>query len=1289
MATYDKKFIIKVRPSLTDDARASLDREVKQMTSTIEKNAKLTYDIDVKRESRQKMVKLKKEMKEIAGLRITGKTDLGELDLNEKDLARVTKKLERYNELKNEGPKRIDANSVEFDKVIKKVEKLNNLYEEMADLDISNADDLKKGNALLEEYEKTAQSISRLGYDKNAFSSPLKGELESQNKSRINGEGIKETTESMEKLKVEADQAEKGLKDVNVQLDKTGDSSKEVNKVEDGVDKIGKTAKKTAASVDKVNKELKDPKGRKNIEKTKDSTNKLADSFRKMSHWAMFAFATRILSDQLRESIRYIKELDVVLTEISVVTGKSRKEVYKLGREFNNMAKRLGRSTAEVANASKIFFRQGKSTEQVMLLVEASTKAASVAHIDLAEASDYLTSTLNGFKMEASQAMEVVDKFSAVGANAGTSFEEMAQALKKVASAASNANVDMDHMISYLATVSEVTREAPENIGTSFKTLFARMQKITDGDMPSELNKVDQALQSIGISLKDDTGQIKSLQLVVEQLGGKWESLTKNQQAYLATSIAGTRQQVRFISLMDNYDRSLEILDTSLNSAGEGQRQFNNYLEGFEAKLKAAKAEVEALYSTIKETGGLEKAVEVFTDLTKALNALIEKGELAKIGIMALNVALAALIVKSLVSVKSILLISKGISSIVAGTFMVKATAGVTAATGAITGLSMAIVPLLATFTALGVAALAIYGVVKWNSKLAETAIRLDKVAESVEKASEKLSNFSNSESRVGALMKQREKVIDQLDDESIAYEEAVAAREKLLDIDKEIAQILPETATAFNEQGEAIAINTELIQENIVAKRKQLIDELKSAASGGGLTFESLKEDSTLSYRGIEKGIKEYQAKVKRYERELEQDGVASQTRYSLNAELARAKSSLGDYERAQEKFMSLRRGYFQSLEDYDLVGKTTDELLEIAKNTDLTGQDIVDMLSIYDENIDSLSEASGVSMEIGVELIPQKMGEERFLKGIKDLTTNIGKSPELRKSMNKLSDLTAEELNKAIENAVSGKGTSPAMIAMFEQISDSMEVAVTDLKTSDLAGIIKRIGFEYENATEVAGDFLKLTESLNKKIDGNIENQKKLTGYLNEYNQTAKFTAETIIKISREYPHLNAEVISHIELQAALVKKQKELTESLRKDFQEKVFYNEKYSSESKTIAKDLLETMAESRGVELGNYKDLYVAKQKIFASFATAISGLHSRLVSEISGDDDLAAELASKKYMRLYRNNPEFAQFSNITAAFLRGMDEVNLDNIDLSMFSDLTNKADELGDALEKTAGDT
>jgi TP901 family phage tail tape measure protein len=198
-----------------------------------------------------------------------------------------------------------------------------------------------------------------------------------------------------------------------------------------------------------------------------------------------------------------------------------------------------------------------------------------------------LTSAINGFGLAATDAMAISDKFAALGANSASSYEEMAIALSKVAPVAKTAGVGIDTMMAFLAKGIETTREAPENIGTAFKTIFARMTQLRDFGKTLEegvgVNTVEDALATAGIALRDSQGVFRDMDEVLTELGYKFDSLSRNQQSYIATALAGTRQQSRLLAVMQNFDRTMELVEVSTESAGATLAQHAKYAGGMEA----------------------------------------------------------------------------------------------------------------------------------------------------------------------------------------------------------------------------------------------------------------------------------------------------------------------------------------------------------------------------------------------------------------------------------------------------------------------------------------------------------------------------------------------------------------------------------------------------------------------------------------------------------------------------------------------------------------------------------
>ena len=372
---------------------------------------------------------------------------------------------------------------------------------------------------------------------------------------------------------------------------------------------------------------------KKQIESQKEYARAVEDTKKKVTNWGTLFTSTfagfslsNIFEDALQNGIQFFKEYDETLTRTMMVTGMTRDEVNELTSSYNDLANQLASTTKDVAAAQLLFYQQGLGTQEALEMTEASVVIAKTGGIDTAEAADRLTAAVRGYQLSANEAMEIADKMSALDAAAASSVDELTVAMQKSASQARMAGLDLDYYMAYLSTMQEVTREAPENIGTAMKSITSRIQEITDIGKVEEdgttFSNVAKALNSIGIAAVDASGQLRPLQDILDELGPMWSTLDRNHQAYIATVLAGNRQQSRFIALMDNYDRALELVNVSQNASGNGAKQLRAYNQGLESSLISLNNAWQQLATSLADSDAIKSVIDFVTDLIKALNGL-------------------------------------------------------------------------------------------------------------------------------------------------------------------------------------------------------------------------------------------------------------------------------------------------------------------------------------------------------------------------------------------------------------------------------------------------------------------------------------------------------------------------------------------------------------------------------------------------------------------------------------------------------------------------------------------
>ena len=346
--------------------------------------------------------------------------------------------------------------------------------------------------------------------------------------------------------------------------------------------------------------------------------------------------AVQLFKRAVRSAVATIQDLDKVMTETAVVTDFSVSDMWKQLPEYTARANKLGVTIHDVYESATLYYQQGLKTNEVMAVSNATLKMARIASLDAAEATDRMTNALRGFNMEITEtnADKVADVYSKLAAISASNVDEISTAMTKVASLASNANMQFETTSAFLAQIIETTRESAETAGTALKTVIARFSEVKELYSQGELlgtdeegeaidvNKVSKALRTAGINLNEYLTGMKGLDDIFMELASKWDSLDRVQQRYIATMAAGSRQQSRFIAMMQDYKRTTELVSAAQNAAGASQEQYQKTLDSLESKLNKLKNSWNTFLMDVTNSDIVKTVVDILTGLINAVNGL-------------------------------------------------------------------------------------------------------------------------------------------------------------------------------------------------------------------------------------------------------------------------------------------------------------------------------------------------------------------------------------------------------------------------------------------------------------------------------------------------------------------------------------------------------------------------------------------------------------------------------------------------------------------------------------------
>lgn len=327
------------------------------------------------------------------------------------------------------------------------------------------------------------------------------------------------------------------------------------------------------------------------------------------------------------QAMNYVKNLDSSLNSIRIVTGQSQAQMEKFAKTANQAAKELNTSTNAYAQASLIYYQQGLSNKEVEARTATTIKLANVAGETASKVSNQLTSIWNNF-YDGSKSLEYyADVMTALGASTASSTDEIAKGLEKFSSIAKTTGLSYEYATSALATVVANTRQSADSVGTSFKTLFSRLQGLSLGetlDDGTTLNKYSKALSTIGVNIKNANGSLKDMDSILDEIGTKWTTLSKAEQVALAQTIGGARNYTGLVSLMDNWDDFQVNLKTAQQAQGTLQNQADIYAQSWEAASKHVRSASETIYKNLLDDKVFKGLTNLFGYALDGIGAITE-----------------------------------------------------------------------------------------------------------------------------------------------------------------------------------------------------------------------------------------------------------------------------------------------------------------------------------------------------------------------------------------------------------------------------------------------------------------------------------------------------------------------------------------------------------------------------------------------------------------------------------------------------------------------------------------
>jgi len=128
----------------------------------------------------------------------------------------------------------------------------------------------------------------------------------------------------------------------------------------------------------------------------------------------------------------------------------------------------------------------------------------------------------------------------------------------------------------------------------------------------------------MGINVLDAAGNLRDMGTVMEEIGAKWGTMTREQQVYLAQTMAGQRQYSNLVALFDNFDKYNSALETAQNAEGTLAAQNEIHMESLNAHIQQLTTATEKMWMNLTDTDGIKNVIDSLTSIIDKVDYLFK-----------------------------------------------------------------------------------------------------------------------------------------------------------------------------------------------------------------------------------------------------------------------------------------------------------------------------------------------------------------------------------------------------------------------------------------------------------------------------------------------------------------------------------------------------------------------------------------------------------------------------------------------------------------------------------------
>lgn len=313
-------------------------------------------------------------------------------------------------------------------------------------------------------------------------------------------------------------------------------------------------------------------------------------------------------------AVKTAANFEQAMAQVAAVSGLDKSS--QAFQDLTDKAKEMGATTkfsaSEAAEAFNYMAMAGWDAEQMMGGIGGIMDLAAASGENLATTSDIVTDAMTAFGLSAEESGHFADVLAAASNSANTNVAMLGESFKYVAPVAGALNFTIEDTSVALGLMANSGIKASQ-AGTSLRSLMTNLAR--------PAGAAADAIEVLGLSLTDTTGQVKPLDDIMVELRDTFGDLTEAEKAQYAAMLAGQEGMSGLLAIVNASETDFAKLTKNINDAGgTAQKMADTQLDTLEGKITILQSALEGLSISFGEV-----LLPMLTDLVKGITGVVDK----------------------------------------------------------------------------------------------------------------------------------------------------------------------------------------------------------------------------------------------------------------------------------------------------------------------------------------------------------------------------------------------------------------------------------------------------------------------------------------------------------------------------------------------------------------------------------------------------------------------------------------------------------------------------------------